>query len=126
METITIFALIIALLALVKILVILIKPKVWTEVVKSVWRAPGFMMVVCLILAAVVLYYLIQDISIVQIMAVFLFVALLGGMTVAVYSKEVVSLAGKMLNDRKFMKKAWLPVIIWLVLILWALKEILL
>ena len=126
METIAIFALIMATLALVKILIILVKPRAWYNLVKAVWKAPTIVMLICLILAAMVFYSLLQELSLVQIMAVVLFVALLGGVTAAVYSKEVVSLAGKMLNDRKFMRKAWLPIIIWLILVLWALKEILL
>ncbi len=125
METITTFALIIAVIALVKILVILVKPKAWYGVVKSVWKAPALMMIVCLILAAIVFYYLIQELSIVQIMATMLFLALLYGMTFAVYSKETIVWAQKMLNDRKFLAKGWLPILIWLALILWALKEIL-
>ncbi len=125
METIAIFALIIALLALIKILVILVKPKVWSNLVKIVWSSSNAMMIICFLLASIVFYYLIQELSIIQIMAVVLFIALLGGMSVAVYSKEIVSLANKMLNDRKFLSKGWLAVLIWLVLISWTLKEIL-
>lgn len=126
MEIIAVFALIISMLALIKILVILIKPKAWLNLVKSIWSVPMLAMLACLVGGAVVFYYLIQELSIVQIMAVVLFVALLGGTSVAVYSKEIVSLAGKMLNDRKFLRKGWLAIIIWLVLILWTLKAILL
>lgn len=126
MDTITIFALIISSLALTKILVILVKPKAWLNLVKGIWKAPALMMIVCLILAAIVFYYLIQSITIVQIMATMLFLALLYGMTFAVHSKETLVWAQKMLNDRKFMRRVWLPVLIWLVLVLWALKEILL
>ena len=83
MEIITVFALIIALLALVKILVILVKPKVWLNLVKSIWSVPMLTMIVCLILAAIVFYYLIQELTIIQIMATTLFIALLAGMTFA-------------------------------------------
>ena len=126
METIAVFALIISLLALIKILVILVKPRAWYNLVKKVWSAPNIVMIICLILAAIVFYYLIQELSIVQIMAAVLFIALLYAMTFAIYSKEVVVLARKMLNDRKFMRKAWLPIIIWVILVLWTLKTILL
>ncbi|MBI2630365.1 hypothetical protein HYW76_04655 [Candidatus Pacearchaeota archaeon] len=125
METLTIFALIVSLLILIKIIVILIKPKAWYNLAKTIWSAPTLVMIVCLVLSAIVLFYLIQTVTIIEIMAVMLFLALLSGMTMAVYSREILDFAGKLLKDRKFMKKAWLAIIIWLVLILWALKEIL-
>lgn len=125
METIAIFALIVSIVVLIKILVILVKPRAWYNLTKSIWKAPSLMMIICLILAAIVFYYLIQIMAIIQIMAVVLFVALLSGMSVAIYSKELVGLAQKMLSDRKFLAKGWLPILIWLALILWTLKEIL-
>ncbi|MFH1711085.1 MAG: hypothetical protein ABH840_02120 [Nanoarchaeota archaeon] len=125
MDTIGIFALIFAVVALVKIVTILIKPRAWFNLADKIWKAPNLMMLVCLVLAAFVFYYLIQELTIVQIFAVTLFVALLGGVSIASYSKELIALSSKMLKDRSAVKKAWISIIVWLVLVLWALKELL-
>jgi len=124
MDTIGIFALILAVVALVKIVTIVIKPKAWFNLVEKVWKAPNLMMLVCLVLAAFVFYNLIQELTIVQIFAVILFVALLGGMSIASYSTELIALGSKMLKDRSIIRKAWISILVWLFLVLWALKEL--
>jgi len=125
LETIEIFALIIAVLVLVKILVILIKPKAWMNFAESLWKMPMLVMIVGLILAGVVLYYLMQSgIGLVQIFGVMLFVVLLSAVTMAVYAKDFISMAKKLVKDRQFMSKGWLPILIWVVLAVWVLIEI--
>ncbi|MBU3912993.1 MAG: hypothetical protein KKB21_00815 [Nanoarchaeota archaeon] len=125
MDAIGIFALVVAVVALVKILTIIIKPRAWFNLAERIWRAPTLAMVICIILAAVVFYNLIQELTIVQIFAVILFVALLSGVSVASYHNEMISMASKILKDRNFVKRSWISLVIWLVLILWALKELL-
>jgi len=125
MDAIGIFALVVAVVALVKIVTILIKPIAWYRLAEKIWRAPNVVMVACLVLGGIVFYSLIQELTIVEIFAVILFVALLGGISVASYHEEFIGLASKMLRDRKFLRKAWISIIVWLFLILWALKEIL-
>src|SRR3989344_6839278 len=94
-------ALITAVVVLIKIVVILIKPKAWLSVVRPIYSMPVVLMIVSLVLAAVVLNYLIlAGITITQIFAVMGFGALLGAMTAASYAKEVVALGTKMLKDR--------------------------
>jgi len=117
-------ALILIIVSAVKILVILIKPRAWYDsVVKPVWKNPMITMVVCLILAAVALYYLVlSGITIVQILAVMLFFALFAAIGISIYQKEVLSLADKMLKDKTLVKKSWLYIILWIVLLGWGAK----
>jgi len=121
--TIEIFALIIAVVAAIKILVILIKPSAWMKIVKTVYSVPVLTMVISLILAGVVLYYLVwvSGMTIVDIFAVMLLIALLGAVSMAAYSKDVIAFATKMLKDRTAIKKAWLAILIWIILIIWVL-----
>ncbi len=122
MTPIEIIALILAVVVAVKLLVIMIKPKAWMNVVEVVYRKPTLLMVVSLILAAVVLYYLdFAGITIVQIFAVMVFFALLAAMTASAYAKEIIVLARKMLKDKSVLKKAWLALVVWIVLVVWVL-----
>jgi len=122
MNSIEIFALVVAILTLVKIGVILINPKSWISVIRKCYGKPIIGSVIGLILAAVVLYNLVlYGITIQEVFAVMLFIVLLLYLGVLVYSKELISMAEKMLKDKKLMKKAWLPILIWLALIVWLL-----
>ena len=117
-------AAIIALLALIKILVILVKPKAWIFVIDFFYGKPNITMVLSAILALVTFWYLLKELTIVQIFAAMLFTSLLAMITVSVYSKEVISVAKKMLKDRKVLSRAWLSIIIWVILAVWVLKEL--
>jgi len=113
-------ALVFIIFAVVKILVIAIKPKNWGKVVKGVYKNPGLFLVVDIVLAAIVLYYLLMEITIIQILAAIALGALLTAMSFAVATKEVVPLVNKMLT-KDILKRAWLPLIVWIILIIWGL-----
>ncbi|MEI6058183.1 MAG: hypothetical protein WCP89_00240 [archaeon] len=111
-------------IAAIKIIVILISPKAWyNNVAKPIWKRATLMMVVCLVLAAIVLYYLLQSgINIVQIFAVTAFVVLVMAAGAAIYVKDIISLATRMIRDKSLVKKSWLYILIWVVLIIWGAK----
>jgi len=118
-------AAIIAVIAVVKILVLLIKPRAWMNgVVKPVYSNPIVLMIVGLALAAGSLWYLLEEITIIQIFAVMFFLSTLALITAAVYANEIIAVANKMLKNKKFLGKAWLSIIAWLALAIWALKEL--
>ena len=122
---IDIFALIVAVVILIKILVILIKPSAWMSFAESLWKMPALVLVVGLVLAGVVLYYLMQSgISLVQIFAVMLLIVLLSAVTMAVYAKDFISMGKKLVRDRNFLSKGWLSIIIWIALAIWVLIKI--
>ena len=124
MTPVEIMALILIAVSAVKIIVILIKPSAWMNgVVKKVWAKPMLAMVISLILAGIALYYLLQELTIVQILAATLFVALLMAVGIGIYSKEMLSAAGKLMKQG-IVKKSWLYIIIWIILLGWGAKEL--
>ena len=120
--TIEWFALVIVVAALIKIAVILVKPKAWMSFAAKFWKKPKPIGIISLILAAVVLYYLLQEITIVQIFASLLFFSLLLVMGFAPYIKELLSITRK--NMKKIIKESRLYILVWLLLIIWVLWEI--
>jgi len=120
-----IFAWIVIVITAIKILTILINPAKWVKVVQAVWKNPRIVMPVSLILAALILYNLLKEISIVQIFAVMLFIILMSAASMSVYSKEILALAKNVLKDKKVIEKSWLPILIWIILILWVLISLL-
>ncbi len=124
MTPIGIIALILIIVSAVKIIVILVNPKSWAEFVKKIWANPMITSTISLILAAIVLYYLIQSgLTIVQILAVTAFVALLMAVGIGMYATEVISMATKMLK-KGILKKAWFYTLIWIALIVWGAYEL--
>lgn len=112
-----------AVLVLIKLVVIMINKKSWWNLTKGVYGNPGITGVVFLVLAAVVLWFLLQELSIVQIIAAGVFMVLLMGFAFMGYSKELMSLA-KNIYAKKFSGRMWLYIIIWVVLLIWVLWEL--
>lgn len=122
-NAVEIIALVVSILIIVKLLVISFSPKSWYNLAKSLYKSSIVLFVVELILAGVVFYYLLQSFTIVEIMAVITLGALLTGMSFALYAKEFMGLAGKMLG-KGTLKRMWLPILIWLALAVWTLVEL--
>lgn len=118
-------ALIIIVVSVIKILVLLVKPEAWMNFAKGVYAKPEATSIVALILGAVVLWYLTQSgISIVEILAVTAFVALLVMVGLA---KEVGPLMKKyeaMVKRGNLWKEYWFYTLIWVILLLWGIKEL--
>ena len=112
-----------AVLVLVKLVVIMINKKSWWNLTKGIYGNPGVTGFVFLVLAAVVLWFLLQELTIVQIMAAGIFMVLLMGFAFTGYSKELMSLATK-IYAKKFSGWLWFYIIIWIVLSVWVLWEL--
>ena len=123
-NAVEIAALALIVFSLIKLIIVTFNARTWMNVVKFLYSNATITFIVELILAAVLFYYLIQQFTVVQIMAVIALGALLTGMTFAVYGREIISLASKLLNTKSLWKRAWLPILIWLILIVWALMEL--
>ena len=119
-NAVEIIALIFAVLVIVKLLVVSFSPKSWLALAKSLYKTPMVLFIVELILAAVVFYYLLIELTVVQIFAAVTLGALLTGMSFAIYGKETIAWGTKLL-DRNTPKKIWLPILIWLALAVWVL-----
>jgi len=121
MTPIEIIAFIIALIAVIKIIVLSLNPKSWMKFPRMINKQPAITMMLSLVLAAIVLYYLLAELTIVHIFAVMFFVMLLLLFTFSAFSKELVEMADKLLKDKSVLKKAWLPTIVWTILLIWVL-----
>ncbi|ODS35946.1 hypothetical protein BEH94_02580 [Candidatus Altiarchaeales archaeon WOR_SM1_SCG] len=125
MTPIEIMALIVAVLGSIKLIVILLNPKSWLDgAAKTAFSNPVLTTMVSLVLAAVTLMYLLEELTIIQIFAVMLFLMFLMAAAIAPYSKEIIAMGDKILKDRGVVKKGWLAIIIWAVLIIWVLYAI--
>src|SRR3990167_7598111 len=82
-------ALFIAVLSLVKISFILVKPNAWIGFASKLWRRPKSFGIISTLLSFVVLYFLLQEITIVQVFATLLFFSLLLVMGFTPYMKEL-------------------------------------
>jgi hypothetical protein len=118
------FVFVFSIIVIVKLLVVSFKPKSWLNIVKPLYKSHIMLFVVELILAAALFYYLLMELTIVQIMATIVLGALLTGMTFAVYGKETIDWAKKLLKQKTMVKRAWLPILIWLALVIWALVSL--
>ncbi len=118
------FVLVFVIIAIIKILICSFKPKAWLDLVKGLYKNGVVLFIVELILAAVLFYYLLMELSVVTIMAVIVLGALLTGMSFALYNKDTMSWAGKILKGKTLLNKAWLPILIWLALSIWVLVEL--
>jgi len=118
------FALVLALLVIIKLVVISFRPKTWMDkVARPVWSNSSLTKTISLILAIVVLYYLLQTLTIVQIFAVALFFSLISASTMASFSKEILSLGDRMIKGN-VLKGNWFLILVWLALSVWVLVQI--
>jgi hypothetical protein len=118
--------LVLAVLVVIKFLVLAIKPKAWLNFAKSIYGNPIIAGLVIFILGAIVFYYLLMQLTIVQIMAAVTLGALLTALSFTIYGKEWISFASKLLKNKKLLwgPRAWFVWLIWLVLIGWAVYTI--
>jgi len=124
MTPVEIIAAIIIILSAVKILVLLVSPKSWMNFSKKIFASKGLVQVVALVLAGVVLYYLLQEISIVQIFAVIAFTALLFVLGLVNYINAIYKIADKAIRSGRLWKDNLLYALIWIILLVWAAKEL--
>lgn len=121
MEVLSILAWIIIAASLVKMITILISPNAWINFVKNFYNKPQLTSWIGLILAAVVLYLLINaGITIIEILAVMVFLALLMIAGLASYMPKLL----KGVNLKKILAEQWYYVIAWLALIIWGILEL--
>lgn len=125
LTSIEILALIFILIAGIKIIIVLLNPRTWLDnIVKPVYKESKLKILIFLILALIVLYFLLQELTIVQILAVMLFLCFLTAVGILPFSKEISNIAEKVYKDKNLIKKILLSFIIWIILLLWGLKEI--
>lgn len=113
-----------AVLGVVKLVVLLINKRAWIKnVAVPLYGNPAGASVVFVILAIFLFYYILQELSIVQIFAVMALTGILMGLGFLLYSNEMIAFARK-IYKKKFSGWLWLYIIIWLLLSIWVLYEI--
>ncbi|MCG8435146.1 MAG: hypothetical protein MJA83_14055 [Gammaproteobacteria bacterium] len=119
-----ILALILIALVFIKVIILAVSPKSWLDGVRKVYVKPAVTSTIALILAGVVLYFLLQaGITVVDILAVTVFIALFAMVGMAKY-------AGPLMNFFEaeglgtLWKDFWFYTLLWLVLLGWGVKEI--
>lgn len=80
--------------------------------------------IIALLVAALSLYYLLQELTIVQILATMFFTASLMVMGAISYSEEIRKMANSLLKNRNIIKKSWLAILVWLIILVWGLFEL--
>jgi len=121
MTPIEILALIVVVLGIIKLVFISANPNSWMKVVKSVYAKPMFTTIFSLVLAAVVLYYLLAEMTIVHVFGATLFVMFLMLAGYATFSKELLDMVTNLTKKRNTMRRAWLMIVIWIALMIWVL-----
>lgn len=115
--------LIFAVVALLKAIFVLGNRGIWTKFLDSMYTYHTVASCIFLILGGIIFYYLIQELTIVQILAASAFTSCLIAIAFLQYAHEAKSFVKKMiLSPLKGM--IWFYILIWLVLIAWALWEI--
>ena len=118
-------ALVIIIIAVIKMIVLLVNPKAWMNFAKGIYAKPNVTSFGAFVFGAIVLYYLLQSgLTIVQILAVTAFVALLIMIGLA---KEVGPLIKKyegMIKKGNLWKEYWFYTLIWVILLAWGIWEL--
>ena len=112
-----------AALGLIKLLVISISRKRWIPVIDEVYRHPRFFTLIFAILAIVTGYYVLREISFVQLVAAMAVTWSLSALAFLHYAKEMRNIAKKSLSV-PINGWLWFYIIIWAVIFIWALKLI--
>ena len=124
MNSIEIIALILISIAVIKIILLLYKPEMWFGIVGKIYLLPQLISLVALASSLIVLYFLVNSgISIVEILAVCFFIALLMVMALANYAHELLVWL-KQQDAGELVKRTWMYMVVWLFLLTWGVKEL--
>jgi len=120
-----IIALVMIVLAVIKIAVLLVNPKSWMNFAKGIYSKPNVTSLVAFVFAAIVLYYLLQSgITIVEILAVTAFVTLLMVFGLAKEVGPLMKHFEAIIKKGNFWKDYWFYTLIWVILLAWGVKEL--
>src|SRR3989344_3543567 len=125
MNPINNIALIFIIFSLLKIIIIIFNKKFWiNNVTKRIIKNAHNFSFICLILSLITLYYLLKELSITQIIASMTLAVLLIGFGILTHVKELSISIDKIQKEKNIIKKSLIYIIIWLIILLWGLKEI--
>ncbi len=117
-------AFIVSVLLIIKVIFAFLAPRSWLIFAKNIYSMPKLVSLIALILAAIVLNYLLKEVSITQIFAVMAFIALLILVGVSSFALDLIKVRESLIG-KNFVKNNWWYLVIWLLLAVWVLEEIL-
>ena len=122
MTPIEIMALIAAIIVPIKIIMLLRGQKFWfNTVTRRYWGNAIITTILSLIVVIVTLFYLLQELTIVQIWAVTLFAMALISLALAPFSKYMLSVEKKWFTETNVLKTGLVAGIVWTILVIWVL-----
>lgn len=124
LSAIEILAGLLIVLAGIKLAVVFVDARIWLRFAKRVYAVPAVTSWVALLMGGLVLYLLLQSgLTIVQVLAVTVFVALLLVVGVAPYAGRLFEwLETQSLPD--MLRRQWMYVIVWVLLLAWGAVEL--
>jgi len=118
-SAIEILAALLIVLAGIKLAVVFLDAQVWLRFAKRVYAKPAITSWVALLLAVFVLYLLLQSgLTIVQVLAVTVFVALLLMVGVAPYARPLFGWLETQ-SVPAMLRQQWLYIVVWVLLLAW-------
>ena len=123
-SNIEILALILISIAVIKLIVFLINPTLWIDFVEKMYSVPQLIGYIALGASLVVLYFLINaGLTIIEILAVSLFIVLLMLTGLASYADDAIAWIREQ-DILAMVKKLWLYTLAWMILIIWGISEL--
>ena len=116
-----IIALVLSIAIIVKLVFVFAAPKGYLNFAKSIWKYKIVMTLVYLALGGLIGYYLLQELTIVQIMATTALVACLIGIGFTPHVDMLLKVMGKKFTVTQMIKDHWLYILIWLAAAGWVL-----
>ena len=116
-----IIALVLSIAIIVKLVFVFAAPKGYLTFAKTIWKYKIVMTLVYLALGGLIGYYLLQELTIVQIMATTALVACLIGIGFTPHVDMLLKVMGKKFTVTQMIKDHWLYILIWLAAAGWVL-----
>ena len=121
---IEILASLLIVLAAIKLIVVVVEPRMWLRFARRVYASPAVTSYAALLLAALVLYLLLNSgLTMVQILAVTVFVALLLMVGMAPHAARLFEWVETQ-SLPAMLRQQWLYIVVWVLLLGWGAFEI--
>ena len=125
MTPVEILALIFAVLVLVKVLLVMFNPQLRIRIAENLLQQSTLLMFIYTLGAALAGYYLLMDLTFVQIAAVMLFTTLLIGMASIPFGKELIHLVRQVMKNRvEYLQKSYFTLILWMCIAIYILYSL--
>lgn len=122
MTAVGIIALLGAVIVPIKIVMILRGQKFWFETVtKRYWSSAAITTVLSLLVAAILLYFLLKELTIVQVWASAVFGMALVSLALAPFSKYMLRVEKEWFTETNVLRTGWVALVVWVALIVWVL-----